>query len=81
MTSVLKMWARMQGAQVPESGRLVLPAVEAGPYSFCRGAAAVTRMKEGGEPPAAACTGGVLAPNGELVLGSPETGAAPSGRR
>jgi hypothetical protein len=80
-TSVLKMWARMQGALALDSGRLVLPAVEAGPYSICRGAAAVTSMKEGGEPPAAACTSGVLAPNGELVLGSPGSGAASSGRR
>jgi hypothetical protein len=67
----LKMWARMQGGRATDSGRLVLPAVEAGPYSVCRGAAAVTRMKEGGEPPAAGCTSGVLAPNGELELRSP----------
>jgi hypothetical protein len=77
----LRLWARMQGGRTPDSGRLVLPAVEAGPYSVCRGAVAVTRMKEGGEPPAAACTSGVLAPNGELVLGSPEAGAMSAGRR
>ena len=73
---VLKTWARMQGARPGDSGRLVLPGVEAGPYSVCRGSAAVARMKEGGEPPAAACTSGVLAPNGELVLKSPGARAA-----
>jgi hypothetical protein len=77
----LKMWARMQGGRTPDSGRLVLSAVEAGPYSVCRGALAVTSMKEGGEPPAAACTSGVLAPNGELVLRSPDSGTVSPGRR
>jgi hypothetical protein len=72
----LKTWARMQGARTTDSGWLVLPGVEAGPYSVCRGAAAVARMKEGGEPPAAVCTSGVLAPNGELELKSPESRAA-----
>ena len=53
------------------AGRLVLPNVEAGPYSLCAGAAAVSRLEARGEPPAASCTGGVLAPNGELVLRAP----------
>ncbi|MFY9826253.1 MAG: hypothetical protein WAM82_33120 [Thermoanaerobaculia bacterium] len=67
----LRTWARMQGERPPETGKLVLHNVEAGPYSFCRGAAAVSRMKEGGEPPAANCTSGVLAPNGDLLLNAP----------
>ncbi len=32
---------------------------------------AVSRRKQGGEPPAASCTSGFLAPNGELVLQAP----------
>jgi hypothetical protein len=55
--------------------RLLVPNVSAGSYSVCVGAAAVSRLREGGEPPAASCSSGVLAPNGELVLKAP---AAPS---
>jgi hypothetical protein len=69
--SMLKAWARMQEVRFPGSGRLVLPNVEAGPYSLCVGGGAVSRLKQGGEPPAASCAGGVLAPNGELVLRAP----------
>lgn len=72
ITHILTNWARMQGVRPTASGRLVLPNVEAGSYSFCRGAGVVSRMTEGGEPPAASCAAGVLAPNGELVLGNPE---------
>ena len=71
----LQIWARMQGGRPMESGKLVLLNVEAGPYSFCRGVAAVSRMKEGGEPPAASCTSGVLAPNGDLLLKAPPLAA------
>lgn len=39
--------------------------------NLCMGAAAVSRLKQGGEPPAASCTSGVLAPSGELVLRAP----------
>jgi hypothetical protein len=69
--SMLRTWARMQGVPFSASGRLVLPNVEAGPYSLCVGKAAVSSLKQGAEPPAASCTGGVLAPNGELVLRVP----------
>ena len=69
--SMLKNWARMQGSRSSGSGRLVLTNVEAGPYNLCVGAAAVSRLKQGGEPPAASCTGGFLAPNSELTLRVP----------
>lgn len=68
--SMLKIWGRMQGSRASGSGRLVLTNVEAGPYNLCTGAA-VSRLKQGGEPPAASCAGGFLAPNGELVLRVP----------
>jgi hypothetical protein len=73
--SMLKAWVRMQGSRSSGSGRLVLTNVEAGPYSFCVGGAAVSRLTQGGEPPAANCTGGVLAPNGELLLRAPASTA------
>ncbi len=69
--SMLRTWARMQGVPFSASGRLVLPNVEAGPYSLCVGKGAVSSLKQGAEPPAASCTGGVLAPNGELELRVP----------
>jgi hypothetical protein len=69
--SMLKAWVRMQGSQSTGSGRLVLANVEAGPYNFCVGGAAVSRLTQGGEPLAANCTGGILAPNGELALRVP----------
>jgi len=72
--SMLKTWARMQGSRSSDSGRLVLTNVEAGPYNLCVGAA-IPRLTQGGEPPAASCTGGFLAPNGELVLRAPASGA------
>jgi hypothetical protein len=74
--SMLKAWVRMQGSRSSGSGRLVLTNVEAGPYNFCVGGAAVSRLTQGGEPPAANCTGGVLAPNGELALRTPASAAA-----
>jgi hypothetical protein len=70
MPSMLKAWVRMQGSRSSGSGRLVLTNVEAGPYNLCVGAA-IPRLTQGGEPPAASCIGGVLAPNGELVLRAP----------
>jgi hypothetical protein len=73
---MLKVWARMQGSRSPDSGHLVLTNVEAGPYNFCVGGAAASRLTQGGEPPAANCAGGVLAPNGELVLRAPASGGA-----
>lgn len=72
--NMLKAWARMQGSRASGPGRLVLTNVEAGPYNLCVGAA-IPRLTQGGEPPAANCTGGVLAPNGELVLRAPVGGA------
>ena len=72
---MLKAWTRLQGSRPSDSGRLVLTNVEAGPYSFCVGGAAASRLTRGGEPPAANCTGGVLAPNSELVLRAPESAA------
>ncbi len=71
LPGILQIWARMQGGRSSGAGRLVLTNVEAGPYNLCMGAAAVSRLKQGGEPPAASCTSGFLAPNGELVLQAP----------
>jgi hypothetical protein len=73
--SMLKVWARMQGSRSSGPGRLVLTNVEAGPYNFCVGGAAASRLTQGGEPPAANCAGGFLAPNGELTLSAPTGGA------
>jgi len=70
---MLKAWARMQGSRSSDPGRLILTNVEAGPYNLCVGAA-IPRLTQGGEPPAASCTGGFLAPNGELTLRAPASG-------
>jgi hypothetical protein len=71
LPQMLSAWARMQGARSPDPRRLVVPNVEAGAYSLCRGAGMVSRLRDGGEPPAAHCSTGVLAPNGDLLLKIP----------
>lgn len=68
---MLKTWSRLQGGPTSDPNRLLVPNVAAGSYSLCVGAAAVSRLREGGEPPAASCASGVLNPNGELVLKAP----------
>ncbi|HEY3566471.1 MAG TPA: carboxypeptidase-like regulatory domain-containing protein [Thermoanaerobaculia bacterium] len=68
---MLKVWEHMQGSRTSTPGRLVLTNVEPGPYNVCLGAAAISRLQQGGEPPAASCTGGFLAPNGTLSLQAP----------
>lgn len=68
---LLKRWARLQGAPASNPARLTLPNVSAGSYSLCVGAAAVSRLQEGAEPPAASCAGGALPPHGELLLKAP----------
>ena len=72
LPQMLSAWARMQGARSPDPRRLVVPNVEAGAYSLCRGAGVVSRLRNGGEPPAAHCSTGVLAPNGDLLLKTPD---------
>lgn len=64
-------WLRMQGARPSPPGRMVIPNIEPGAYSLCQGAAAISRLREGQEPPAASCVSGVLTPHGELVLRAP----------
>jgi uncharacterized GH25 family protein len=71
LPQILSAWARMQGARSRDPQRLVVPNVEAGVYSLCRGGGVVSKLREGGEPPAANCASGVLAPNGDLVLKAP----------
>lgn len=78
LPQMLSAWARMQGARSPDPRRLVVPNVEAGAYSLCRGAGVVSRLRNGGEPPAAHCSTGVLAPNGDLLLTTP-SGASREG--
>jgi len=80
LPQMLSTWARMQGARSQDPRRLVVPNVEAGAYSLCRGAGVVSRLRNGGEPPAAQCSTGVLAPNGDLVLKIP-SGAGREGAR
>jgi hypothetical protein len=71
LPQMLSAWTRMQGSRSPDPRRLVVPNVEAGAYSLCRGAGMVSRLRDGGEPPAAHCSTGVLAPNGDLLLKTP----------
>jgi hypothetical protein len=75
--SMLKEWARLHGVRTSDPNRLLVPNVSAGSYSVCVGAAAVSRLREGGEPPAANCASGVLAPHGELVLKAPAPPSIP----
>ncbi|HEX6900453.1 MAG TPA: carboxypeptidase-like regulatory domain-containing protein [Thermoanaerobaculia bacterium] len=71
LPELLKPWARLQGVPAGDPTRLTLPNVSAGSYSLCVGAGAITRLKEGAEPPAASCASGVLGSSGELVLKAP----------
>lgn len=64
-------WARLQGTRPSSPDRLVVPNVESGAYSLCLGAGAVSRLRQGQEPPAANCASGVLSPYGELILRTP----------
>ena len=73
--SLLYPWARMQGGEA-RSDRLVIPNMETGAYSVCIGSAAVSKLRQGGEPPAASCASGALVPYGELVLRASEPGSA-----
>lgn len=73
---LLDSWVRAQGERPRDPRRIVVPQMEAGPYSLCAGAGVVSSLQQGGEPPAARCVSGVLSPYGELVLRSPA--AAPS---
>lgn len=73
---LLDSWMRAQGERPRDPRRIVVPQMEAGPYSLCAGAGVVSSLQQGGEPPAARCVSGVLSPYGELVLRSPA--AAPS---
>ena len=68
---ILKTWARLQGVRDSDPQRFSVPNVAAGSYSLCVGEAAVSRVREGGEPPEASCASGVLPPNGELALKAP----------
>lgn len=72
--SQLEQWARLQGARTTDPNRLVVPNVEPGAYSLCVGAEAVAALRTGGAPPSAACSTGLLMPNGELVLRSSARG-------
>jgi hypothetical protein len=67
----LQGWARANGVRSSEPGRMVVPNVESGLYSVCVGGTALATLREGGEPPAAHCASGALAPHGELVLRVP----------
>lgn len=69
--AMLEKWASLHGVRTSDPTRLFVPRVSAGSYSLCAGAAAVSSLREGTEPPAASCASGVLAPNGELVLKAP----------
>lgn len=73
---LLDSWVNAQRARSKDPRRIVVPQMEAGPYSLCAGAGVVSSLQQGGEPPAARCVSGVLSPYGELVLRSPA--AAPS---
>ena len=73
LESILGMWARMQGSRPPDAGGpLVVPNVEAGPYSLCvqKGA-----LRSGSAPPASQCASGMLAPQGRLELRLPRGGS------
>lgn len=76
---MLDLWSRMNGAPRPNEGRKVVPQMEAGAYSLCRGAGAISTLKEGQAPPAAHCASGVLAPAGQLTLSAPAVPAPPAG--
>lgn len=68
---MLDLWRRVQGERSQDPRRIVVPQMEAGPYSLCAGAGVVSSLSQSGEPPAAMCVSGVLSPYGELVLRSP----------
>jgi hypothetical protein len=69
----LQRWPRLlrhdPGAQ-PE-GTLVLPQVMAGYYALCAGSDATRALRQGQEAPVARCSGGFLAPHGQLTLRVP----------
>lgn len=73
---MLDLWRRVQGERSQDPRRIVVPQMEAGPYSLCAGAGVVSSLSQSGEPPAAMCVSGVLSPHGELVLRNPA--AAPA---
>lgn len=70
---LLDVWRRLQGDRPSDPRRIVVPQMEAGLYSLCVGAGAIASLRQGGEPPAASCSTGVLSPFGELLLRSPGT--------
>jgi hypothetical protein len=72
-------WSRMNGAPRQPEGRKVVPQMEAGAYSLCRGAGAISKLKEGQVPAAAHCASGVLSPSGQLTLTAPPVPAPAAG--
>jgi hypothetical protein len=68
---LLKQWSRQQGERASDASRVVLPNLEAGVYSLCAGAQAVTALKGNGEPPQSHCHTGTLPAFGQLVLKRP----------
>jgi hypothetical protein len=73
LESILGLWARMQGSRPPAAGGLlVVPNVEAGPYSLC---AQQGSLRRGSAPPASQCASGMLAPQGRLDLRLPRGGS------
>lgn len=73
---ILDLWARLQGSPARGEGPGVFSQMEAGAYRLCRGLAAISKLREGGEPPAATCSAGVLAPRGQLTLSAPRAASA-----
>lgn len=65
---LLQRWSRHLGIAQDRPDRLVLPDVESGEYALCAGPDATRALRRGGEPPAARCVSGFLAPGGELRL-------------
>jgi uncharacterized GH25 family protein len=68
---LLELWGRINGAPRRTASRVTIPQMEAGAYSLCRGAAAISSLRQGQVPGTSSCVSGVLAPHGELTLSSP----------
>jgi carboxypeptidase family protein len=69
-SGIFGLWLQLHGVE-PEGDVIRVPDMEAGDYLLCSGAGAMLALRRGEPPPANECSGGSLAPYGELSLRLP----------
>lgn len=78
-STLLRMWAEINGVRSQEPGRLVVPQLASGTYTACwAGLPEVMQtLRTGVAPQMASCVTGALSAGGELILERPNSNATP----